>query len=58
MDETGAGGDVEFEVGVMHAVQAPERRHGMEHHVLKVDREVEKHHARWNRNPRGNGRER
>jgi len=39
--ETGAGGDVEIEIGVVHAMQAPQNRHGVEHDVLKVDREIE-----------------
>ena len=33
--------DVEFEIGVMHAVQPPQRRHRMEQHVLQVDRKIE-----------------
>jgi len=27
--ETGAGGDVEIEIGVVHAMQAPQNRHGV-----------------------------
>ena len=39
--EAQPGGDVEVEIGVMHAVQPPQQRHGMEQHVLQVDGEVE-----------------
>ena len=39
-----AGGHVELEVGVVHAVQPPQHRHGMEQHVLQVDGEVEEDH--------------
>ena len=35
------GGDIEVEVGVVHAVQPPERGHGMEHHMLKIDCQIE-----------------
>ena len=34
-------GHVELKVGVMHAMQPPERRHGMKEHVLQVDGEVQ-----------------
>jgi len=34
--ETGAGGDIDVEIGVMHPVQAPQHQHGMEQHVLQV----------------------
>ena len=44
--EAHAGGHVEVEVGVMHAVQPPQHRHGMEQHVLQVDGEVEQDHRR------------
>src|ERR1043166_1052516 len=36
-----AGGHVDVEVGVMHAMQAPQQRHHMERDVLRVDREIE-----------------
>ena len=39
--EPGPCGHIEVEVGVVHAVQPPERGHGMEHHMLKIDRQVE-----------------
>ena len=28
---------VEFEIGVVHAVQPPQGRHSMKHHVLEID---------------------
>jgi hypothetical protein len=34
---------VEFQVGVMHAVQAPQGWHGMKQHILEVDRKIEQH---------------
>ena len=42
--EAHAGGHVELEIGMVHAVQPPERRHRMEQHVLEVDGEIEKDH--------------
>ncbi len=39
--EAGTGGRVEVEVGAAHAVQPPQRGHGVEHHVLEIDDEVE-----------------
>ena len=39
-----ARGHVEFQIGVMHAMQPPQRRHGMKQHMLQVDRKVEKDH--------------
>ena len=42
------GGHVEIEVGVVHAVQAPQGRHGMKHDVLKIDGEIKQ------RDPGGN----
>ena len=32
---------VKFQIGMMHAMQPPQRRHRMKQHVLEVDREVE-----------------
>jgi len=32
---------VELEIGVVHPVEPPERRHGMEQHVLQIDDKVE-----------------
>ena len=47
--EAQPGGDVDFEIGMMHPMQPPERRHRMEQHVLEIDGEVEdndrQHHA-------------
>ena len=39
-----AGRCIEFEVRMMHAVQAPGRRNGVKHHMLQVDRDVEQQH--------------
>ena len=41
--EADAGGRVEVEVGVVDHVQPPQQRHGVEHHVLKVDDKVQCH---------------
>jgi hypothetical protein len=35
-----ARGDIEFQVRMMHAVQPPECRHRMEHHVLQINRQI------------------
>ena len=35
------GGDVEFEVGVVHAMQTPQHWHRVKEDVLQIDREVE-----------------
>ncbi len=43
--KTRARGHVERKVGVVHAMQPPERRNGMEEHVLQVDGEIERHDA-------------
>ena len=40
-----AGRDIEFEIGMMHPVQAPQRRHGMKQNVLKIDREIKHYHS-------------
>ena len=42
---------VEFEIGVVHSMQPPQHRHGMEEHMLEVDRKVE----RSRRRPRQGG---
>ena len=49
--EANAGGHVEFEIGVMHPVQPPQHRHGVEEHVLEVDGEVKQDHRRRDRKP-------
>ena len=36
-----ACGDVEIEIRVMHAMEAPQHRHGVDHDVLEVDDEIE-----------------
>ena len=46
-----AGRGVEVEIGVVHAVQPPEPRHRMEHHMLEVDREVEQQHREHEGDP-------
>src|SRR6185369_6833581 len=43
--EAGAGAEVEVLIGMMHAVQPPEGRDGVEHDVLEVDRKIEQHDA-------------
>jgi len=35
----------------MHPMQPPEERHGVEHHVLTIDREIEHKHGTWNCEP-------
>ncbi|GER05581.1 hypothetical protein JCM17846_32630 [Iodidimonas nitroreducens] len=37
-----ARGHVEFQIGVMHAVQPPQGGHGVEHHMLEIDGEIER----------------
>ena len=39
--EPEAGGNVELKIGMMHAMEAPERRHRMEHHMLEIDSEIQ-----------------
>ena len=39
--EAHARGHVEIEIRVVHAVQSPEHRDGMEQHMLQVDRQIE-----------------
>ena len=43
--EPPTGCDIEFEIGMVHPVQAPQRRHGMKQYVLKIDREIERDHS-------------
>src|SRR5262245_23310763 len=45
------GGHVEFEVGVMHAMQPPQRRHRVKEHMLEIDRKVEKDDRGNDRDP-------
>ncbi|MGG5890340.1 hypothetical protein ACLF3G_24795 [Falsiroseomonas sp. HC035] len=40
---------VEVEIRMVHAMQAPQRRHGVEQHVLEVDGEVEQDHRHQHR---------
>ena len=46
--KTGAGGDIEIEIGVVHPVQPPKRRHRMDHNMLQIDGEVEQNHGHDN----------
>src|SRR5438034_4564858 len=50
--EPNTGCDIEFEIGVVHPVQAPQRRHSMKQYVLKIDREIEHGHSDDHSNPR------
>ena len=43
--ETPAGGDVDVEIGVMHAVHSPQHRHFVEQDMLRVDDEIEHEEA-------------
>ena len=54
--EAGPGGDVKIQIRVMHAVQAPERRHGVDQDVLQIDGEVQDHHRPHHRQPAGHGK--
>ncbi len=42
---------VELEVRVVHPVQTPQRRDGMEHDVLQIDGQIEKQHGQDNGQP-------
>ena len=55
--EAHAGGHVDVEIGVMHAVQPPQHRHVMKDDVLDVDDEIEREEAEHDaRPPRQAGR--
>ena len=45
--------DVELQIRVMHPMQPPKERHGMEHHVLAVDRQIEQKHCPGDCEPGG-----
>ena len=49
------GGDVEIEVGVVHAMQPPESRDGMKQHMLQVDCQIEQGHGQHHFKPRRPG---
>ena len=49
--ETRAGGQVIVQVGVVHLVQPPQRRHGVHHHVLQPDHEVHRNHRQRHGQP-------
>ena len=51
-----AGCHIKFQIGVMHAVQTPERRHCVEHHMLKVDDEIKHDDGRNHGQPVGCGK--
>ena len=55
--EAHPGGDVDIEIGVVHAVQPPEHRHLVEDDVLHVDGEIERQEAdeRGDRQPQAQG---
>src|SRR5262245_12033646 len=53
--EAQSGGDDEFEVGMMHAMQPPQRGNGMKEDVLEIDRKVEKDDQANNRDPHREG---
>ncbi len=36
------GGDVEIQIGVVHAVQPPQQRDFVKRHVLGIDRQIER----------------
>jgi hypothetical protein len=42
---------VEFQIGMMHAMQPPQRRHRVKQHVLEVDREIEHEDRNEQRKP-------
>ena len=47
--EAPAGGDVDVEIGVVHAVQPPQHRHFVEQDVLGIDDEIERQEAQQRR---------
>jgi hypothetical protein len=49
--EARPGRHVDLKVGVVHAVQPPKGRDGMEQHVLQVDGEIERHHGEQHAGP-------
>ena len=50
--EAHAGGHVDIEIGVVHAVQPPQHRHVMEDDMLEVDHQIERDHADQRSPPR------
>ena len=51
--EAQPGGDIEFQIRVVHTMQPPQQRHGMKDHMLTVDRQIEQEHRDGDREPRG-----
>ena len=51
--EAEAGGEVEVEIGMVHHVEAPQCRHGVEEQVLQIEDEVEKNHRHTQRHREG-----
>ncbi len=44
--KAGSGGNIEIEVSMVNPMQAPERRDGVDHHMLQIDHKT--HHHRNN----------
>ena len=40
--EPETGGHVELKIGMVHAMETPERRHRMKHHMLEIDGEIQR----------------
>ena len=53
--EAGAGRHVEIQVGMVHAMQPPQRRYGVEHDVLEVDDQIQHDDRERNLEPEGQG---
>ena len=53
--KTHSGGHIEIQIGVVHPVHPPQQRHGMEHHVLKVDDQVQRRQRERHRYRERNG---
>ncbi len=51
--EPRARGHVHVQVGVMHAMQPPQNRHGMKEDVLEVNGEIQEDHGNRNDEPGG-----
>ena len=50
-----SGRHIEFQIGVMHPVQAPQQRHRVKRDMLTVDCEIEQKHGGGYRKPGGQG---
>lgn len=46
-----ARGHVEIQIRVVHAMEPPERRNGMQQHVLQIDRQIEGRHREQDHEP-------